>query len=196
MALPPEAAVVFCRIDNAHIYTPYEGDLNKGNPKFTAKCIIDPKDERGKKSLEKAQAAAKHVAQANGLNWPVKFADPKRYCISDGNQRIDEKKGEVRKGYADMTVISASRPAKNKQGVIDPPFIKAKDGETNLTAESGIPYNGSYCKVLLKFYYTTNGGKGLFAILEGVQFIDHGDPLGGARIEASQAFQDESEDEM
>ena len=193
MATDPATAKVFCRFDYLHVHTPFEGELNKGKPKFKVTCIIDPKDPRGKASLAAVNAATKHVGTEAFGTWPLTWKDPKRYCVSDGNTHtyVDKASQEevVKAAYANMKVVTASN--KNR------PICVGPDGRTPLVAEDGEPISGDYGWVVVRFYATKDaaqGGKGLFAGFEAIQKIKDGEPLGGggSRVKAEEVFTDES----
>jgi len=193
MALEPSTVKIFCRFDRLSVHTPYEGDLNKGNPKFKVTCIIDPADPRGKASIAEINRAVEYVGKKAFNSWPVTWKDPKRYCVSDGNTHTftDKTTGdEVQKpAYKGMKIVTAS--SKNR------PVCKKADGKTPLVATDNAPVSGDYGWVVVNFYATTDpkqGGRGLFAGFEGIQMVREGEPLGrGSRI-TDDVFSDESDD--
>ena len=184
MAQDPATAIIKCRVDYLHCFKPFEGQLNQGNPKFKVTCIVDPKD---KASIAAIDAAVKHVSLDKWKKYPLTWKDPKRFCVSDGNTHTD-KDDEVKPAYAGMKVVNASN--KNRPVIVD------TDGRTPLAAEDNKPYSGCYAKVVVRFYGTENGGRGLFAGFEAIQFLKDGEPLsgGGTRVRAEDVFTDESED--
>lgn len=186
---------VFGRADFLHVYTPFiSKDFPDAKPKFRAKIIVDPSTPKGKESMTKWEAAAKEVALAAWKKWPLTWADPKRYALSDGNLNLreikDPKTGEltdvIRDGYKGMKVISASSH--------NAPWVRDADGKTVLTPQDNRPYAGCYCNFFINVKTEEKGGKGLFAYLEGVQFVKHGDPMGASRLNPDDVLQDESEE--
>jgi hypothetical protein len=187
MALDPATAIIKCRVDYLHCFKPFEGTLNQGNPKFKVTCIIDPSTPDGKAAMKAIDAAVKHVSLDKWKKHPLVWKDPKRFCVSDGNTHTD-KDDEIKDAYKGMKVVSASN--KNRPVIVD------TDGRTPLAAEDNKPYSGCYAKVVVRFYGTENGGRGLFAGFEAIQFLKDGEPLsgGGSRVRAEDVFSDESDD--
>jgi hypothetical protein len=194
MPTDPATAKIYCRFDYLHVHKPFEGELNKGNPKYKVTCLIDPKDPRGKASWASVQAATKHVGMEVFGNWPQTWKDSKRFCVSDGDSHtITDKKTQeevTKEAYKGMKVITASN--KNR------PICVAADGRTPLVPEDNEPISGDYGWVVVRFYGTKDaakGGKGLFAGFEAIQKIKDGEPLGGggSRVRAEDVFTDESE---
>lgn len=185
MAQDPAVAIIYGRVDFLHVHKPYEGELNKGNPKFKTLVIIDPSTPRGKESMKSVSAAMKHVGLDKWKKWPLTWKDPKRICLSDGNTHTD-KEDNVKPAYEGMQVVSCAN--KNRPVCVD------VDGRTPLVAEDNKPYSGSHCKVVVRFYGTENGGRGLFAGFEAIQFLKDDEPLsgGGSRVRAEEVFSDES----
>jgi len=188
---------VYGRFDRLSIYTPFTSkDFPDAKPKFKGNLIIDPNTPRGAQSLEKLEAGLKQIGLEAWKKWPQSFtSDTKRFCLVDGNTNTREvknsKTGEledvVREGYAGMKYLKASST--------NAPTIKDADAVTDLKATDGRPYNGSYGWFVVNLKDTEKGGKGLFAYLEIVQFIKHGDPLGGGRVSAGDYLSNEAEDD-
>lgn len=182
-------------MDRLNVFTPYVSkDFPNATPKFKGNLILDPKTARGKESIQKLEAAAKQIGMETWKKWPQSFAtDPKRFFMLDGDTNIREVKNSsggvedvVRDGYAGMKFIKAS--------TANAPVIRDSDGKTDLKAQDNKPYNGCEGWFVVNIKDTEKGGRGIFAYLEAVQFVKHGEPLGGARINPNDYLSNESEE--
>ncbi len=187
---------LFGRVDFVHIFTPFTSkDFPEAKPKYRLNLIMDPRTPQGKDSLAKLEAAFKQISLEVWKKHPITWTDPKRFALRDGNANTrevkDVKTGEmvdqVRDGYKGMKFLIATS--------VNPPFIKDSDGRTDLHTTDNRPYSGCYCNVVVNIKDTDKGGRGLFAYLEGVQFIKNDEVLGGggSRVKAEEVFTDESE---
>lgn len=187
---------LYGRADFVHIYTPFTSkDFQDAKPKYRVNIIMDPRTPKGKDSLARLDAAVKEICMSAWKKPTMTWTDPKRFCLRDGNANIrevkDDKTGEmkdvVREGYAGNKFLIATS--------LNAPIIKDSNGTTDLVATDNRPVAGDYCNFVVNLKDTDKGGRGLFAYLEVVQFITHGDPLGGGgRVKASDFLEDESQE--
>lgn len=187
---------VYGRMDRLNIFTPYVSPEYPNNPpKFRGNLILDPKTARGKESIEKLEAATKQIGMEAWKKWPQPFAnDVRRFFYFDGDsntREVKNSKGEmedvIRDGYAGMKFIKASSA--------NAPVIRDSDGKTDLKASDNKPYNGCEGWFVINIKDTDKGGRGMFAYMEAVQFVKHGDPLGGSRINPNDYMSNESEED-
>lgn len=152
-----------------------------GLPKFSAVFIIDPGTKQGKSNVKAMQDA---IAVATKAGWPGKNPKftPDKLCFRDGDEDRPETEGM-------MTAHSSNqkRPAV---------FDRRKQP---LTEYDGKPYGGCYVNAIITVYPSTEY-KGVFASLEGVQFLRDGDAFGAPPL-SEDAFEDlgdeeESDDEV
>lgn len=85
--------------------------------------------------------------------------------------------------YADCFYISAS----NKNPV---PVVNRN--RQPLKKETGLPYNGCYCNVVVRFWAQDDKdyGKRINCSLEAIQFVEDGEKLGGGGVDPDEVFDD------
>lgn len=174
------------RLSFPHLWEP-TASVEGGKPKFRASFLIDPKTGTGKDNVKKIEAAIKAAELEVFKKSPMAYKNPDRRCLKDGNTQTNQKTGEIYDGYENMMVISASN-GKRSFSVVD------RD-RTTLTEKDTRPYAGCYVNAVVRIWATKDpklGGNGVFASLEGVQFLKDGEPFGAAPVDPNDVFADES----
>lgn len=135
--------------------------------KYEATVLIDKKDTKTKKILDKAIAEA--IAEAN-----IKVASDKR-CLKDG----DESDYDGYEGNWSLKAANSKRPT-----------VLNRD-KTPLTEDDEVLYAGCYVNVVIDLWVQNNKfGKRVNANLYGVQFVKDGEPFGMGPIDVTDDFDD------
>lgn len=197
MSLNANEFVIYGRLSIAHLFKPHKSkDFTEKNdagvevPKerYKLNLLMNPKTAEGKASLAKLEAAMKSVAMEKVKKWPLQWADPKRFCLRDGNTCLD-KSDEPYDGCAGMMVLSMARhPKDGPPGVFDADTSPLTLGDTK-------PYNGCWVRVHGDIWMTDKGGRGMFCGLRSVKFVKDDEPLKGGGVSAPTAsvFEDDEE---
>jgi hypothetical protein len=171
-----------CRVAFVHLAEPHKFSDEDGDDKlrFSLTAIINPDTKEGKKALKEIELVKKLLETDAFKKHPMRYKED-RCCFFEGDSKTSQKTGEVPDGYEGMMCVTA----KNKRRV---PVVDRKRN-TLVPDDSGFPYGGCYCNVLVRFYTTTKGGgPGFFASLEAVQFVEDGEPFGAAPADPNKVF--------
>jgi hypothetical protein len=117
--------------------------------------------------------------------------NPKRLCFRKG-ERWKNNDGEVYKGYAGNWGISASGP---KGGELRPLLLDRYKREVEEKDILDVMYGGTYADVVISFYGTEKGGKGIFASIEAIRSRQEGERLGGGPRASADDFDDLEDDD-
>jgi hypothetical protein len=162
-----------------------EATVENGTPKYGCNMILvtGEKDFDGNKA--KVQSAIKAAGEQAWKN-PDAFQaiaedNPKRVCFRKG-ERFRNQEGEVYKGYEGNLAITAGTPAKGQKR---PKLLDRHKREVEEKDILEVFYGGAYADVILSFYGTDKGGRGIFATIEAIRSQQEGERIGGgARVSA------------
>lgn len=175
--------------------------VENGTPKHGSNLIIvqtaDPADPLSAKAatlFEDNKAKIVSAIEAAGLEafgkkdaWQGIVEDsPKRLCYRKG-ERWKNTDGEVYKGYGGNWAISASGP---KGGEHRPLLLDRHKREVEESDILTVMYGGSYCDVVISFFGTEKGGRGIFASIEAIRSRQEGERLGSGPRATADDFDD------
>lgn len=153
-----------------------------GDPKFSLTALIEKGSENDKKiqAAIKEVLAAKFGAKAESTHKQIE-SNSQRNCYTEGDTKAEFA------GFAGKMALRASSPIR--------PTVVDRD-KSPLAREDGKIYPGVKANVIVKFFaYDNKFGKGVSCGLAGVQFFEHGEPLGGATAASVDEFDDLSGDD-
>jgi len=209
----------------ADVWEARQAEDNDGNPidKFdvSTSVLLAKETERGQAHVGAIKEAMKLARFAEwGDNAPVIPAD--RLCLQDGEITDDDGVKKARwDGYAGMMYVSAKRylKAKTKEAaarellekhpvqILGPRKTAVVDGKPAfpiLKESDDLIYSGAICDVIIQIYPYNGTGKGangknlphrINCSLEAIKFVEHGTRLGGKRVDAQAAFDEEDGEE-
>lgn len=153
--------------------------------KFEANVLIPKADKATYEKMVKAIDAAKEIAKAK--KWGGKMpAELKSDGFQDGDKKFT-KDDEPDTVYAGHWYVVA-RANKDAAGAPQLPFLCDKN---RVKIEPKDVYSGCYGIASLNFFgYEWKGSKGIGAGLNGIQFIEDGEPLGGGGGNAANDFEE------
>lgn len=161
----------------------------EGRETYKANFLIDPSTPNGRKT---AKACEEALAEIKRLTWKEKADKVKikedRICYRDGESFVGAESGEIYDGYEGMMVVVSANQSR--------PTVIGRNRE-QLVEKDGVIYSGCYVNAIVRFYAVTDqakGGNGVFASLEGVQFVRKGEAFGNAPISADE-FDDLGDDD-
>lgn len=161
----------------------------EGRETYKANFLIDPSTPSGKKNKK---ACEDMLAEIRRLTWKDKADKIKikedRICFREGDTFVGAESGEIYDGYEGMFVVVSANQSR--------PTVIGRNRE-QLVEKDGVIYSGCYLNAIVRFYAVTDqakGGNGIFASLEGVQFVRKGEAFGNAPISADE-FDDLGDDE-
>ncbi len=160
--------------------------VKDGEPKHGCNIIIevapgsDPialsfADSNKQLALEGLQAAGQEQWGKPDAWKGIQEDNPKRICFRKG-ERFKNTDDVVYKGYEGNFAISASGPraGRNRPKLWD--RHKRPVEEKDILA---VMYSGSYADVIVSFYGTDEGGRGIFASIEAIRSHQEGEMIGG-----------------
>jgi hypothetical protein len=165
------------RLSFVHVFKPYAYEQGQ-EEKFSVTILVPKSDTATKARIDAAIAAATQKGitdRWNGVKPPVV---PNPIWDGDGVKSDGTPFGPECKGH---WVFTASAKAEYPPEVVDVnlnPIINQTE-----------VYSGCYGRVNVSFFpYAFGGKKGIGCGLGSVQKLEDGEPLGGARVSAAQAF--------
>lgn len=163
------------------------------DPKFSVEILIPKSDTKTVAKIRAAQNAAAGTdkgRKALGDTVPTWGSDKFNRnkwtdTLRDGDDPDENDGRDERKGHWFMNIRSSEQ---YKPGVVDKDLQPVVD-------QSEV-YGGVYARVSMSAYaFAIQGNKGISFGLNSVQVLGYGDPLGAAREDAAEVFNDEFEDE-
>lgn len=172
----PEFRASYC-----HLFKPSEVKKGSGKLYYSIEMLF-PKATTELSVFQKPLLLAAKAKWGAKENWPAKLKMPYR----DGDVpklNLKTKKREVKPEHVGMWVVKASTDAQYSR-----PHVVGKDPDVPLENEKQF-YAGCYARAGVKAhaYEASEDVVGLKFILDGVQFVKDGKPLGGRRP-ASEMF--------
>jgi hypothetical protein len=165
------------RASHPHVLKPSEVVKGDGKLQYSIEMLFDKKTTK----LSDLQAPIKEAITGKWGKDKAKWPSPLKTPIRDGDKPHGKKK-EVKPEHEGMWVVRASTSAEYSK-----PYVVGRDPNVELTSESEF-YPGCYARAALKAHaYEFADKEGVKFILDGVQFIRDGKPLGGRRP-ANQVF--------
>lgn len=174
------------RLSYADLWVPKPPADGKGEAKYGATFIIDPK-----KNAEEVKAIRSAVKKVAKDKWGGK-ADNILRVIEGDNQKFcwfEEDKlnsdGDVVDGFEGMFFLNTKSPIQ--------PGLYDRD-KSELSRADGKPYSGCYVVAKVDVWAQDNThGKGMRCQLKGVQFLRDGDSFGGGTRSKADDFEDLSD---
>lgn len=149
------------------------------DPKYSVTVLVPKSNTQAKALMDAAVAAA--IDQGVSKCWNGVRPPMPAICVHDGDgtrPSDGQPFGDECKGH---WVFTASCKADR------PPFVV--DANVQPILQQAEVYSGMYGRVNVTFFaYANSGKKGIGCGLNGVQKIRDGEPLGGGRITAEEAF--------
>lgn len=176
-----------------------------GKLKHSANVIIvqtpdsDPLSKKAAALFEENKAKIVAAIKAAGVEafgkedaWKDIAEDsPKRLCYRKG-ERFKNNDGEVYKGYAGNWAISAGGP---KGGEHRPLLLDRHKRPVEEKDILDVMAGGFYADVVISFFGTEKGGKGIFASIEAIRSRQEGERLGGGPRASADDFDDLDDDD-
>lgn len=140
--------------------------LDRSSPHFEAnhKKVISALKEAGLKAF-KNEDAYKDIAEDA----------PKRVCFRKG-EKFKNKEGKVYAGYEGNYAFSANGPS---GGDKRPKLYDRHKREVTVGDINDVFYGGVWADVIVSFYGTEKGSRGIFATIEAIRSHQEGERIGG-----------------
>lgn len=154
--------------------------VDDGEPKHSCNMILETEGKEfaaNKEKIRSAMEAASEQAFKNKDAWKtIMEDDPKRVCYRKGERFKNKESGEVYKGYAGNWAISGGTPGGGQRRPKLYDRHKRDVGEADIL---DVFYGGCYADVIVSFYGTDKGGRGIFCTIEAIRSHQEGERMGG-----------------
>lgn len=169
--------------------------VDDGKEKHSCNIII-PSDHPQAGALLKACVAA--IEESGAQQWgkpdawkSIQEDNPKRVCFKKG-ERFKNEDGEIYDGYEGNYAFSATGP---KGGDERPKLLDRHKRDVAEADILDVFYSGSYADVIVSFFGTDKGGRGIFAQVNGIRSHQEGDRLAGGGITVTKDMFDDLPDD-
>lgn len=158
--------------------------------------IILPSDskfaEENKKKVISALRAASEQKWKNPDAWKSIAEDaPKRVAFRKGERFRNRETGEVYEGYEGNWAISGKGP---KAGKSRPKLLDRRKREVPEKDILEVMYSGTLADVVVSFYGTDKGSRGVFVSIDAIRSWEEGERIGGGGINVDADDFDDLED--
>ena len=178
------------RLSFPHLFKPQAGQPddngNPGKARYNASFINEANNQF---AAENERAVLKAIEDVKKAKWGDKIPKIKaeKLCWRDGDE-------ESYDGYEGNWYLSSASPGDKKAPLL-------RDRRRNqVKEEDGLLYGGCYVNAIVTIWAQddANYGKRINAVLEGVQFVAHGEAFGNAGISDDDfdEYDDDDDDDM
>lgn len=115
---------------------------------------------------------------------------PKRVCYRDGT-KWKNKEGKVYAGFENAKAFSGSGP---KGGERRPKLLDRHKREVEVKDIDDVFYGGTYADVIVSFFGTEKGSRGIFCTIEAIRSHQEGERMGGGVNVDADDFDDLEDD--
>ncbi|MER9680789.1 DUF2815 family protein [Mesorhizobium sp. M0184] len=168
--------------------------VEDGKPKHSANMILESAGKEYDANRAKVAAALKEASKQAFKNEDayksIAEDNPKRVCYRKG-ERFKNKEGAVYAGYEGNYAISAGGPG---GGARRPKLLDRHKRPVEEKDILDVFYGGAYADVIVSFFGTEKGGRGIFASIEAIRSHQEGDRMGGGVYVDADDFDDLEDD--
>ena len=144
--------------------------------KYSVSLIIPKKDKAMIAKIEKAITAAKELGKTGKSKWKGKIpTGEKMNPLKDSEDKHSDDEA-----YADSMCVSANASENKQPGVVD--------AKRNVIVDQSEMYSGCYGYASVQFFPYDTGSNGIGCALLNLMKTKDGEPLGGTRESAEDAF--------
>lgn len=170
-------------------------DDPNAKPKHGLNVINEADSPYGEENDKKIMAAIRAAGEKQWKN-PDAFKSiaedsPKRVCFRKG-EKFKNKEGKVYAGYEGNTAFSASGPSAGQKR---PKLLDRRKREVGEDEILDVFYSGVYADVVVSFFGTDKGSRGIFASVEAIRSHEEGERMGGGVYVDADDFDDLEEDD-
>lgn len=152
-----------------------------GSPKHNFNIINETDGPHFKENDAKIIAAMEAAGEKTWKkpnSYKEIFEDnPKRICYKNGSRFKNSDSGEVYAGYEGNKAMSCGTPGGGQRR---PKLFDRRKRPTEEADILEVFYSGVYADVIVSFFGTDKGGKGIFATAEAIRSHEEGDAMGGS----------------
>lgn len=170
-------------------------DDPNAKPKHGLNVILESGDKHFEANMAKVMSAIKAAGEKEWKNPDaykgIQEDNPKRLCFRKG-ERFKNREGKVYAGYDGNFAFSASGPSAGQKR---PKLLDRHKREVAEDAILDVFYGGCYADVIVSFFGTDKGSRGIFASVEAIRSHQEGERMGGGIYVDADDFDDLDEDD-
>lgn len=156
--------------------------LDKSSPHF---------DANTKKCIEALKAAGEKAFKNPDAYKDIAEDAPKRVCFRKG-EKFKNKEGKVYAGYEGNYAFGANGPSGGEKR---PKLLDRHKREVAVEDINDVFYGGVWADVIVSFYGTEKGSRGIFATVEAIRSHQEGERMGGGVDVDADDFDDMDDDD-
>lgn len=154
-------------------------DDENAKPKHTCNVILE-KDQphfadNKNKIMDGIRAAGDRAWKNEDAYKGIQEDSPKRVCFRPG-ERFKNKDGKPYAGYEGNFGLTCGTPGAGQKRPKMYDRVKRNVAETDIL---DVCYGGSYADVVVSFYGTDKGSRGIFCVIEAIRSHQEGERMGG-----------------
>lgn len=170
-------------------------DDPNAKPKHGLNVILEANSPHYEENHKKVMAAIRAAGEKEWKN-PDAFKgimedNPKRVCYRKGD-RFKNREGKPYAGYEGNHAFSASGPSAGQKR---PKLLDRRKREVGEDDILDVFYGGVYADVIVSFFGTDKGSRGIFASVEAIRSHEEGERMGGGIYVDADDFDDLEEDD-
>jgi hypothetical protein len=166
-----------------------------GKPKHNLNIINEASGPNFDVNQAKIMSAIKAAGEKKWKNPDaykgIQEDNPKRLCFRKG-ERWKNKEGKVYAGYEGNYAFSAAGPSGGQKR---PKLLDRHKREVAEDAILDVMYGGTYADVIVSFYGTDEGSRGIFCSVEAIRSHQEGERMGGGIYVDADDFDDLEDDD-
>lgn len=148
-------------------------------------------DANNRKIISALKMAGKLAFKNENAYKDIAEEAPKRVCYRDGN-RWKNKEGKIYAGYEGNKAFGANGP---EGGLKRPKLYDRHKRDVEVKDINDVFYGGCYADVIVSFYGTEKGSRGIFCTIDAIRSHQEGDRMGGGIQVDADDFDDFDDDE-
>lgn len=153
--------------------------------------ILDADSENHRKCIGALKEAGKQAFKSEDAYVTIAEDAPKRVCFRKG-ERFKNKEGKVYSGYEGKYGFSANGPSGGEKR---PKLLDRRKRPVEEKDINDVFYGGCFADVVVSFYGTEKGSRGIFATIEAIRSHEEGERMGGGIDVEADDFDDLEDDD-
>lgn len=170
-------------------------DDPNAKPKHGLNVIIEADSPHGEANRKKVMDAIRAAGEKEWKNPDaykgIMEDNPKRLCYRKGD-RFKNREGKPYAGYEGNHAFSASGPSAGQKR---PKLLDRRKREVAEDDILDVFYGGCYADVIVSFFGTDKGSRGIFASVEAIRSHEEGERMGGGIYVDADDFDDLEDDD-
>lgn len=154
--------------------------------------VLDADSENHRKCIAALKEAGKQAFKNENAYIDIAEDAPKRVCYREG-RKFKNKEGKIYAGYEEGKMgFAANGPSGGEKR---PKLLDRRKRPVEEKDINDVFYGGCYADVVVSFYGTDKGSRGIFATIEAIRSHEEGERIGGGIDVDADDFDDLEDDD-